>query len=203
MKPDNQNTPGAAPDPGDEPVFVGEEDVGARSTPGKDIAAAIAIGVFAMAAMYFALTMQVSDNVLTAAGLLPFLTALTLLAMAIGLAVKAFRAGGSLADLRGLYATARHAVGQQETRRALVLIATVVLYVVAVDQLAFELTIPTPAFVVAFSSYELISGIALTFLLKLFWGAAILRCLLVAFVWILILANIFRFGFNILLPGLA
>ena len=203
MSRDEQDAPGMAPSAGKDPVFVGEEDVGGRSSPGKDLAAAIAIGLFALAAMYFALTLQVPDNLLTAPGLLPFLTAVTLLAMAVGLGVKAFRAGGSFAELRGVFETARRAVGQQEPRRALVLIATVVLYVVAVDQVPFELTIPTSAFVLAFSSYELISGIVLTFLLKLFWGAAILRCLLVAFVWIVILANIFRFGFHILLPGLA
>ena len=203
MSPDKQNPSASAPGAGDEPVFVGEEDTGARSSPDKDLLAAIVIGLFALAAMYFALGLQVPDNALTAPGLLPFLTAITLFAMAVGLGVKALRTGDAVAKFRAELKSRRDFIRQPEARRTIVLMATVVLYVVAVDLVAFEVSWSTPAFFVAFSSYELISGIFLTFLLKFFWGAPIGRCLLVAFAWTIVLATIFRYGFNILLPGLA
>ena len=203
MSPEKQNAPSGNPGDGEKAVFVGEEDVGARSNPEKDILAAIVIGVFALAALYFALTLQVTENVMTTPGLLPVLTSLTLLAMAIGLGVKAVRAGASTANIAAFVGAARRDLSESEARRTLFLMATIFIYVLAVDFIDFEITFPTPFFVFAFSGYELISGITLTILLKLFWGAAIGRCLLVAFVWVIILASIFRDGFHILLPGLA
>ena len=124
MSPEKQNAPSGNPGDGEKAVFVGEEDVGARSNPEKDILAAIVIGVFALAALYFALTLQVTENVMTTPGLLPVLTSLTLLAMAIGLGVKAVRAGASTANIVALVGAARRDLSESETRRTLFLMAT-------------------------------------------------------------------------------
>ena len=61
---------------------------------------------------------------------------------------------------------------------------------------------PTKFFVFSISSYELISIITLTLVLRIFWRAALVRCLLVSAFWIIALASVFRYGFHILLPGL-
>lgn len=203
MSSDKRDAP--QPERGEEAdsTFVGEENIGERSTPRKDLAAAVAVALFACAAMYYAYALPVTKNALTAPGLLPFLTSLTLLAMALGLGVKAVRRGASLADFGGIGASVRQFLAERETHRILVLMATIVVYVLAVDFSGFDLRYPTPVFVFQFSGYELISGITLTFLLKLFWGATITRCLLLGFGWSVVLASIFRYGFNILLPGLA
>ena len=203
MSSDKRDAP--QPDGGDgsDSAFVGEENIGERSTPRTDLAAAVAIALFALGAMYYAYALPVTKNVLTAPGLLPFLTSLTLLAMALGLGVKAVRRGASAAAFAGIGAAARQILSARETHRTLVLMATIVVYVLAVDFSGFDLRFPTPLFVFQFSGYELISGITLTFLLKLFWGATIIRCLLLGFAWSIVLASIFRYGFNILLPGLA
>ena len=47
--PTNNNTRDYTP-----ALFVGEEDIGARSTAAKDLGAAVVIGIFAVAAMMLA-----------------------------------------------------------------------------------------------------------------------------------------------------
>ena len=202
MSPDKQNLPPTERGDRETSAFVGEEDIGARSSPEKDMLAAAIIGLFAIIAMYFAFDLPVTKNVLTTPALLPVLTSLTLLAMAVGLGVKAVRAGASIPRIDRFLGSLRHGFAGRETHRTVILTATIVVYVIGIDLFAFELRLPTPFFVFAFSGYELLSGITLTFLLKYFWGAGIAPCLLVAFGWAIILASIFRYGFNILLPGL-
>jgi hypothetical protein len=183
--------------------FVGEEGEDTRSTPDKDLAAALVIGAVSLIAIYLAVAMPVLDSVLTAPGLLPFLVGLSLLAMSAGLGIRAIRNGATLRPSRMRTTASPSTEANIEKGRVAFLIGLVAVYVVAVDLVTFDIDIPTPFFRFSFSSYELVSAVVLTILLKMFWRATLPRCLLVSVVWVIVLASIFRDGFRILLPGSA
>jgi hypothetical protein len=194
----DQNNPPAD----DEPAhFAGEEGGEERSSPAKNFAASCVIALFAVVVMALSVRLEVPDALATAPGLLPFLVGATLFLMAVGLAVKSIRSGA----LRG--AAYRPEPGRwfadMENRRTVMLMVIVLAYIVAVDSVWFEIDIPLGFGKLPFSSFELISTIALIVILKLFWRAALWRCGLVALLYTIALTNIFRFGFHILLPGAA
>jgi len=193
------------------PVTQGNEGEGSsadkadkdkRSTPAKDLAASAVIAVFAVFVMLLALRMPNPGTVYTAPGLLPFLTGLALLMMAAGLCIRSIRAGGFKALSQGPGKSVRGYFADIENWRTLLLIGIIILYVIVTQQITFDLRIPTKVFVFNFSSYELISIITLTLILRIYWRATWVRCLLVSAVWIIALASVFRYAFHILLPGL-
>ena len=181
---------------------AGKEGKDKRSTPGKDLAASAVIAAFALLVMIVALRMPNPGTLFTAPGLLPFLTGLALLIMAAGLGVRSIGAGGVKALLQGPGKVVRDYFADLENWRTLLLIGIIILYVIVTQQIAFDLRVPTKFFVFNFSSYELISVITLTLVLRIFWRATLVRCLLVSAFWIIALASVFRYGFHILLPGL-
>lgn len=190
------------------PVTLGNEGKGGsadkdkRSSPAKDLAASAGIAAFAVFVMLLALRMPNPGTVFTAPGLLPFLTGLALLIMAAGLGFRSVRAGGVKALLQGPGKSVRVYFADIENWRTLLVIGIIVIYVILTQQIAFDLRFPTKFFVFSFSSYELISIITLTLILRIFWRKTLVRCLLVSTLWIIALASVFRYGFHILLPGL-
>jgi len=182
--------------------FAGEGNDENRSSSGKDLAAAAGIAVFALLATLIAFRMPNPGTPLTAPGLLPLFTGIALFVMAVGLGIKAVRSGGSKDLLQGLRKGVRNSFADLESHRALMLIGIIILYVILVNLIAFDLRLPTGFFVFRFSSYELISIITLTLILRIFWRATTLRCFLVSVFWIVALASVFRYAFHILLPGL-
>jgi len=172
-----------------------------RSTPAKDLAASAVIAAFAVFVMLIALRMPKPGTVYTAPGLLPFLTGLTLLIMAVGLGIRSIRAGGVRGLLQGPDKGVRDHFADIENLRALLLIGIIIIYVIVTEQITFDLRFPTDFFVFYFSSYELISIITLTLVLRIFWRAALVRCFLVSAFWAIALASVFRYAFHILLPG--
>jgi hypothetical protein len=179
----------------------GEEDLGPVVSPRKDLIAAIWIGAFAILAIVLSLVMPNPGTLTTAPGLLPFLTGLSLLAMAVALAVGALRGGADLRSLRRPRSEVTKNGDDTETRRTLLLIALICVYVVLVDLVNFDWRLPTPVFEFRFSSFELISIPFLVAVLRIFWRQGLGRCLLVAAPTILVLTAIFQHGFKILLPG--
>ena len=173
-----------------------------RTNPRKDLIASVAIAAFALIVMFLALRMPNPGTPFTAPGLLPFFTGLALLIMAVGLGIRSVSAGGVKGLLQGPGKVLQGYFSDVENLRALLLIGIIVLYVIVVKLIAFDLRLPTPFFVFQFSSYELISIITLTLILKIFWRATWLRCVLVSAFWTVALASVFRYGFHILLPGL-
>ena len=125
-----------------------------------------------------------------------------LLIMAGGLGLRSVRAGGAKSLQRGAGKLVRDYFADIENWRTLLLIGIIILYVIVTQQIAFDLRFPTKFFVFNFSSYELISIITLTLILRIFWRATLVRCLLVSTFWTIALASVFRYGFHILLPGL-
>ena len=194
---DEGKAAGAAPsDP-----LPGEEDLGPVVSPRQDLIAAIAIGAFALLAMVLALAMPNPGSPPTAPGLLPFLTGLSLLAMAVALAVGALRQGAGLRSLRRPRSEVTKDGADPETRRTLLLIAIICVSVVLVDLVNFDWRLPTPVFEFRFSSFELVSIPFLVTVLRIFWRQGLGRCLLVAAPTVMVLAAIFQHGFKILLPG--
>ncbi len=181
--------------------FTGEEGGSERTTPRKDLGAAVVIGAFAIAAMVLSLRLEVPTSLFTAPGLFPFLTGLSLLAMAIGLGAGAVRSGGA----EDFFPAARVAVGtylgQRENRRTLLLMTTLAAYVFLVGQINFDLRYPTSFFVFQFSSWESISIPVLAGVLWFFWRGAWWKCGLLSLCVVFSLAAIFRYAFHIPLPA--
>ncbi len=181
-------------------AFGGEEDL-AEISSGKDLVAVALIAALAVFAMVFALRMPNPGGPFTHPGLLPFLTGLTLLAMVAGLGVSAVRKGGARSLFRRRWRDAPRLLGQEESRRTLLLVVIIGLYVLLTDIVTFDIRYPTPLFVFWFSSYEAVSIPILALILRIFWRAPWWRCALVAVVFVIALAAVFRYGFHILLPG--
>jgi len=184
----------------DKVKFVGEEDNDENTPLEMDLAAAIIIGLFSLIGLYLALQLEVPDTIFTAPGLFPIFTATGLLLMSMGLAVKALRNGantGLSIPFRLLY----RFFNDHENLRCAQLIIIVAAYILAVDWFGFDIRIPTGFIVLRFSSYELFSIVALTWIFRLFWKVDWVYCFAVAAAWSLLLATVFRFGFRILLPG--
>lgn len=180
---------------------LAEEEGSEQSNTGKDLMAAVAIAVLSLIVMFLAMRLQSPGHLATAPGLLPFVTGLTLFMMAVGLGVQAMRERHTTNRFQDLGKIMWRAISTEETRRALLLISIVVVYVVLVDYITFDLRLPVGGFDFRLSSYECISVVALTLILKCFWRGTLIRCGLIALVWIIALASVFRYGFHILLPG--
>ena len=182
-------------------LIISEEEGESRSSPRKDLIAAAFLTVLSVFAMALASRLPNPGGPLTHPGLLPFLTGLTLLAMAAGLGFSAVRDGGAKALFQRIADGAPDVLGHEDARRTLLLVAIIGLYVLLADLVTFDLRYPMQFFVVHFSSYEAISIGILTMVLRIFWRAPLWRCLLVSVVFVIALASVFRHGFHILLPG--
>lgn len=178
-------------------AFHGEEDD--ASTPQKDFFAAIVVGAFAVAVMILSLQQPNPGRVLTAPGLLPFITGLTLFAMAIGLTVAALRDGGGK-NFRGALVGGSDQ-SDAHAGRAWALLGLLVALVVLIDALPFAFAFKVGRVGVEFGSFECISIPILAAILRIFWRASVLRCVVSAGVTVLVFAAAFRYGFNIPLPG--
>jgi hypothetical protein len=184
------------------PHFVGEEEVDERSTPGKNLGAAVVIAALSILAMALSLGMPNPTVVYTAPGLLPFLTGLSLLVMAIALGVMAVRQRAGKVFFSSVSLAWHAYFRDEENVRTLVLIGVVFVYVVLVDLVAFDTEVPLGPVTFRFSSYELISIVVLTGILRFFWRGALPKCLGISFAVVVALTSAFRYGFKILLPGL-
>lgn len=177
----------------------GETDL---STAGKDIAAAGVIIALSLLFIILAVRMPNPGTIFTHPGLLPFLIGLTLIVMALGLAIRAIRLGGVKNILQVRARSVRTLLADIENRRTLLIIGIIFLYVVLVDFIAFDLRWPVGFFVFHFSSFELISIVMLSLILRIFWRATLKRCFLISACWVIGLVSAFRYAFHILMPGL-
>ena len=182
----------------DKPTLIGEESSEEVTSAARNLLAALVIGAIAVLAILLAVQLPNPGELASHPGMLPLLTGVSLLGMAGLLAAQAVRAG-ALSDLRGSGGLKRYA--DTERGRTLLLIGIIFVYVLLVDFFGFDFRYPTPLFTVRFSSFETWSIPMLALILRIFWRATLLRCLLVSAPVTIVLASIFRSGFNILLPG--
>jgi hypothetical protein len=176
--------------------FHGEEED--ASTPQKDLVAAVVVGAFAVAVMVLAARMPNPGRPLTAPGLLPFITGLSLFAMAIGLAMAALREGGSR-KLLGAFSVP--ADSDAHAGRWWALLGLLAALVVLVDALPFQVDFTANGVELEIGTFECVSIPVLAAILRIFWRAPVLRCVLGAAVTVLVFAATFRYGFKIPLPG--
>lgn len=181
--------------------FTGEEGGDERSTPRKDLGAAVVIGALAIAAMVLSVRLEVPTSIYTAPGLFPFLTGLSLLAMAIGLGAGALRRGGAQNFFAATIAAARTYLARQDSQRTLLLMAVMTAYVLICGAVSFDLRLPTSFFVFQFSSWEAVSIPILVGVLRFFWRGPWWKCALYGALMVFALAAIFRYAFHILLPA--
>lgn len=183
-------------------IFTGEEGGDERSTPHKDFIASIAIAAIGLFAMFLAVRLDNPESVLTAPGLLPFVTGLSLIIMAWGLFIKTKRRYGLEEMLKsdGLLSITTY-FAEVESRRTLLLMVFVGLYVVILGQMDMDLRFKTSFYTFRFSGFEAISIPAIFVILRFFWRSTLLNCFLVSTGIIVFLAMVFRDGFLILLPG--
>jgi len=181
--------------------FQGEEDLEGASTPQKDLVAACVLAAFAVGAMVMAWQMpDPGRSVFTHPGILPFVTGLSLLAMAAGLAMRALRDGGA-GNLRSVVAAPADAEERDYGRRAWLLIALVIVLVVAVDLVTFRIRVPLGGFELRLSSFECVAIPMVTLIMRIYWRASWLRCFIFSAIVALLLAAAFRYGFKIPMPG--
>lgn len=178
----------------DPPQAISEESAG-HAPPILDLIAAAFLVALSVWVMVEAARLEVPDSLATAPGLLPFVTAASLCAMAIALGWLARRRRASGAPL--VYLPGHGA----ERRRAALLFAIVGCYLLALDVLSFEHAFTVAGARLVIGSFELVSIVVLTTMLGMFWRRSLALCALVAGGWILALAGVFRYLFKLPLPG--
>tara|TARA_B100001123_G_C15093533_1_gene940628 strand:+ start:439 stop:1029 length:591 start_codon:yes stop_codon:yes gene_type:complete len=168
-------------------------------SPGKNLLGAALVGLLAMLTMFFSLRLSVPGSLYTAPGLLPFIVGATLLLMAFILAVQAIQAG-ALSNLGKVSISSSILHWSEEAQRRLLLAVLIVAYVLLVAFVNIDFRIPFIPFNYQISSYEVISVIMVTYILKIFWKGSLVQCLLITTVLVESLTIIFRYGFGILMP---
>ena len=125
---------------------------------------------------------------------MPFITAGSLCAMALGLgwlALKRQRAGETTASV------------EDETvpGRVFLLMGLVGLYILSLELLSFGYSARVGGLWLTYGSFEVLTIVALTAILTIFWQPRLWPCLAVSVVWVSLLAGVFRYVFVIPLPG--
>jgi Tripartite tricarboxylate transporter TctB family len=180
----------------DEKKTVLSEDPNAGlAAPAMDL---IAAGVLAAISLWFmieALRLPAPGGTATAPGLLPFLTAASLLVMALILGADALarrRTGGAtVSDRIELPA---------DFRRTALLAAILIVYVFALQFAGIEIAFELLALRFIIGSFEVVTAVVLTVILRVYWQAALWTCLAVAVGWVAILSVVFRLVFHVPLP---
>lgn len=176
--------------------FEGEEAGAGYASPMLDLIASVTLIALSILVMLASIYLPAPGGVMTAPGLLPFITALSLLMMAVVLFVTALRrrAAGIVSQVANTRNTA-------EDLRALMLIAAVAVYIAALQFLAFQYNVKIGSINYTFSAFEPVTIVVLTTIIHLAWRGPVWITTCVAVCWTLILSLIFQKVFLIPLPG--
>lgn len=180
-----------------DPRSYSEDPDAGLATPLMDL---VASGVLIALAVFFiveSLRLPAPGGLLTAPGLLPFLTSATLLVMALMLGTNA------LARRRAGAAGARIADGLDlppDFVRSMGLGAILIIYVTAMQYLPVEIVFHLFGLRFVIGAFEVASVIAITAILRIFWQQPLWACLAVTAGWIAFLSIVFRMIFIVPLP---
>lgn len=177
----------------DETVLSEDPNAG-LATPAMDLVAA---GIVAAIALWFciaALRLPAPGGLITAPGLLPFLTAGSLLIMAGLLAAAALR------RRRNLPAAGAAFELPADFRRSLLLGAILVVYVAALQLLPVAAAFRIGPLRLVVGNFEVATVIVMTTVLRIFWRRTLRACLAVSLGWVAFLSLVFRLVFEIQLP---
>jgi hypothetical protein len=164
------------------------------ANPIMDLIAASAIAVIAIFVVIASLQLPVPGSVFTAPGLLPFLTAASLLVMALLLATSAITRRRTMSPALDRFEI------PDDLMRTLVLGGIVILYVLGLQVIPVDASFNIGGLHFIIGAFETISLIAVTGLLKLYWRAPLWACLAVTVSWIAFLSIVFRMLFQTPLP---
>jgi hypothetical protein len=175
-------------------IVLSEDPNAGFATPVMDLFAAGVLAIVSLWMMVEALRLPVPGGIVTAPGLLPFLTAASLLLMAIILGAMAL-------SRRRLFAGAEDRFElPSDFLRSMALGAILIVYVAALDFTAVDtaFTIGSLRFVIG--AFEPVSVLVLTAILWIYWRKPLWICLAVSLGWIAFLSIIFRMVFHTQLP---
>jgi hypothetical protein len=85
--------------------------------------------------------------------------------------------------------------------RTVVLFCLIGAYLICVQLINFEYAFQLGSMRLGYGAFEVLTIIALTTILSVFWRQALWACLAVSIVWVTLLAGVFRYVFTIPLPG--
>jgi len=174
---------------------VSEDANAGFATPIMDLLAAVIVGAIAIFVAVESLILpQPGRNVFTAPGLLPFLTAASLLIMALMLGVSALQRRRAMPRALDRFEIPSDAL------RSLALGGIVALYVLAIQVVPFEVDFDIGSLHFYIGAFEPVSVVFLTGLLRFYWRAPLWACLAVIVVWIAFLSVVFRMLFQTPLP---
>lgn len=174
--------------------FAGEDENAGFASPKQDIVAAVFLSALSLWIIVEALNLKMPGSVSTHPGLLPIITATSMMAMAGALGYLAWRRRDlAQADIED----DEHA----SFARTAALFGFIGLYVLALDVVPFNYRFELFAVQLQIGAFEVDTTICLTLLLAYFWRSGFLPALGVAAFWTVSLASVFRYVFNVPLPG--
>ena len=157
----------------------------------------VAAGIIAAISIWIAiesLRLPSPGGVFTAPGLLPFLTATSLLIMALILGY------GAIARRRATPRALDRFEIPDDAMRSLALGGIVLLYVAALQFVPFEASFRIGGVHIYIGAFEPVSVVFITGLLRIYWRAPLWACLAVTVAWIAFLSLVFRMLFQTPLP---
>jgi len=178
----------------EEKPFAGEDENAGFASPMQDVIAAAVLIALSVWVMIESLLMRNPGTLSTSPGLLPFLTAAGLFGMAAMLGYMGMQR-------RRFHVPPPPGEDRTESLRALGLFAFIAFYLLCLQFVSFEYRFEVAGVTLGYGSFEVLSIIALTVVLSVFWGASLLACFAVSAGWITLLAGAFRYVFVIPLPG--
>jgi len=178
-------------------AFEGEEAGAGYASPVLDLIAACFLVTLSIIVIIASWLLPVPGDLLTAPGLLPFFTAISLLMMALVLGVTAVKRKTT----NNWFVDNSVSPDKSQTNRTLVLAALVGLYILALQQLAFQYDFSVGNVFFSISAFEPITITALAAIIYIYWRGPFWINTLVSFFWTLILSLVFQKAFNLPLPG--
>lgn len=180
-----------------DPRSLSEDPHAGLATPLMDLIAAVTLTAIALFFLVEALRLPVPGGVATAPGLLPFLTAASLLIMSLMLGA------GALARRRTAILERRALLGidlPPDFRRTMALGAILTLYVAALQFVPIDVVFTLGGIRMTIGAFEVASILVLTTVLRIYWQGPLAVCTAVSFGWVAALAIIFRLIFHVQLP---
>lgn len=178
-------------------AFEGEEAGAGYASPVLDLIAACFLVVLSVVVVIASWLLPIPGDVLTAPGLLPFFTAVSLLAMAVLLGVSAVKRKAN----NNWFTGESVSPDKSQTNRTLLLAALVGLYILALQQLAFQYDFSVGDVFFSISAFEPVTITALAAIIHIYWRGPLWITTLVTVLWTLVLSLVFQKAFNLPLPG--
>lgn len=178
-------------------AFEGEEAGAGYASPKLDLIASCFLAVLAIIVMVAAKRLPVPGDLLTAPGLLPFFTSVSLLLMAVILGFTAVKRKSTTTQVAGKSVSTK----ESQTVRTLLLIALVGLYILALQVLAFQYDFTVGSTFFSISAFEPVTVVVLAAIVYIYWRGPIWITTAVSVVWTALLSIVFQKAFNLPLPG--